>query len=141
MRDLETAAARLKKGGCSLVVVKNNTIICCREGGGIKPLLHTIDELGDDMKQSCVADKVIGKAAAALCISGGVAGIYTPVMSRAAVTMLEANGIVYSADRLVQGILNIHKTDLCPLEKLTAESDNYRDILAIVKNFTQKAFR
>ncbi len=141
MRDLEIATRQLKNSSYAFVAVKDGNVICCKEGGGIKPLLHAIDELGEDMKGSCVADKVIGKAAAALCVFGGVIGIYTPVMSRSAVGILEENGVVYSADYMAQGILNKDKSDLCPLEKLTADADCCEDILDIVREFTGRPFK
>lgn len=87
------------------------------------------------MRGSCVADKVIGKAAAALCVLGGVKGVYTPVMSRDAKGLLADNGIIHSTTLLVPGILNKDRSDLCPLEKLTADTDDYKDIYSIVKEF------
>lgn len=135
MKDLEIATERLKNSGYSLIVVKNGDVIFKGNDGGIKPLFNAVKELGDDMNQSCIADRVIGKAAAALCVAAGVTGIYTPVMSRAVVKLLVQNRIVYSTDLLVPGIMNQNKTDLCPLEKLTSHTENWEEILDIVNGF------
>ncbi|MDD2573757.1 MAG: DUF1893 domain-containing protein [Bacillota bacterium] len=141
MRDLETATERLKESSDSLIVVKDGHVLLSKDEGGIRPLFNALSELGEDMKGSCIADKVIGKAAAALCVFAGAAGVYTPVMSKAAVRLLADNGIVYSMDLLVPGVLNKDKADLCPLEKMTANTDDYRKIYEMVKGFVGKPFK
>jgi hypothetical protein len=138
MRDLEIATEELKNSSHSLIVAKNGRIIMRKNEGGIKPLFDAVLELGDEMNHSSVADRVIGKAAAALCISGGITGVYTPVMSRAAVRLLAENGIVHSTDLMVPGIMNRDKTDLCPLEKLTSGADSWEEVLDIVREFAKR---
>jgi hypothetical protein len=138
MKDLATATERLKRSSDSLVVVKDGNILISTQKGGIRPLFDAVSELGYKMEGSCIADKVIGKAAAALCISAGVKGVYTPVMSRAAKGLLANNGIIHSTHLLVPWILNKDRSDLCPLEKLTMETDNWMEIVEIVKEFLSK---
>ena len=138
MKDLATATERLRTSGDSLVVVKDGNILTSKQNGGIRPLFDAVSELGDEMEGSCIADKVIGKAAAALCISAGVKGVYTPVMSRAANELLANNGIIHSTHLLAPWILNKDRSDLCPLEKLTMGTDNWKDIVEIVKEFVSK---
>ena len=141
MKDLATAMERLKQSSDTLVVVKDGQIIHSSQRGGIRPLFDAVSDLGEDMKGSSVADKVMGKAAAALCISAGVRGVHTPVMSRAAQALLTDRGIPYTTDLLVAGILNKNKSDLCPLEKLTAETDCPEGIAGIVKQFLIKPLK
>ena len=138
MRDLETATERLKRSSASLVVVKDGNILTRKQKGGIRPLFDAVSELGDEMEGSCVADKVMGKAAAALCVWGGVKGVYAPVMSRAARGLLANSGIIHSTHLLVPWILNKNQSDLCPLEKLAAETDNWKDIVDIVEKFISR---
>ena len=138
MKDLATATERLRTSSDSLVVVKDGNILTSKQNGGIRPLFDAVSELGDEMEGSCIADKVIGKAAAALCISAGVKGVYTPVMSRAANELLANNGIIHSTHLLAPWILNKDRSDLCPLEKLTMGTDNWKDIVEIVKEFVSK---
>lgn len=138
MKDLATATEKLRTSGDSLVVVKDGNILTSKQNGGIRPLFDAVSELGDEMEGSCIADKVIGKAAAALCISAGVKGVYTPVMSRAAKGLLADNGIIHSTHLLVPWILNKDKSDLCPLEKMTMGTDDWKDIVEIVKDFVTK---
>jgi hypothetical protein len=138
MRDLKTATERLKGSGDSLVVVKHGRILLSSQEGGIRPLFNAVTDLGQEMRGSCVADRVIGKAAAALCIFGGASGIYTPVISRAAAELLAENGIMYSADLFVPGILNSDKSDLCPLERLTADTNNWTGIVETVREFMNR---
>ncbi len=135
MRDLEIATKKLKEGKDSLVIVKDGLILLSKKGMGIRPLFDAITELGYDAKGGSIADRVIGKAAAALCIYAEVNGVYTPVLSKPAMELLIKDGIHYSMDSLVPGILNKEQRDLCPLEKITADIDGYRDIVSIVKEF------
>ncbi len=135
MRDLEIATEKLRKDDVSLVVVKDGLILLSKKGMGIRPLFDGFSELGMNAKGSFIADRVIGKAAAALCIHAGVHGVYTPVLSKPAAELLKGKGIFCSTDSLVPGILNKERTDFCPLEKITADIDNYRDMVNVVKIF------
>jgi hypothetical protein len=59
---------------------------------------------------------VIGRAAAALAVSGGAARIHGLLASTGAEAFARAHNLAFSADRLVPEILNRDKTGPCPLE-------------------------
>jgi hypothetical protein len=124
MKDLKIAKERLNSGESVLVVVKKGLVIAERQGRGIRPLFETVQQLGRRVEGSSIADKVIGKAAALLCIHYRVSAIYTPVMGLNAQRILDQYNLYYEADRIVPCILNNDGTDSCPLEKITAEIDD-----------------
>lgn len=138
MRDLAIATEKLKTSGDSLIVVKDGLVLLSKKGGGIGPLFDALLELGERMKGSCVADRVIGKAAAALCVFSKIKKVYTPVLSKTAVELLVNNKIIYSTDFLVPGILNKDRTGFCPLESITADMEDHREIYDAVKKFLGK---
>jgi hypothetical protein len=137
MKDLKIAREQLKDSRSALVVVKDGAVIAQKCGAGIGPLIETIDELGGDIVGSSIADKVIGKAAAMLCIHYKVGAIYTPVLGINAQKVLDGFGLYYEADSIVPSILNNDGTDSCPLEKVTSAIDNPDRAVAEIMRFLQ----
>ena len=113
----------LKKQLCehSLVVVKDGKI-SSYDGRGIRPVFDYLSE--NNFKDAFVADRIIGKASALLLVYGQVDEVYTPVISKPAVKVFEDNNIKYSADKIVDNIINRSGTDLCLMEKKVQNIDN-----------------
>lgn len=105
----------------SLVVVKDGKT-SVYDGRGIKPVVDYLSK--DNFKGAFVADKVIGKASALLLVYGKVQEVYTPTISKPAAKVFEDNNIKYSADKIVDNIINRTGTDLCPMEKKVQNIDN-----------------
>lgn len=76
-------------------------------------LLHTEPET---LRGAEVADKVVGKAAAALMILGGVRRAYAHVVSQPAAELLRAHGIDLSFGTQVPHIMNRTGTGQCPMD-------------------------
>ena len=121
--------------GHSLAVVEGQNVKFY-EGRGIKPLVNYLDK--NDFKGACVADKAIGKASALLLVYGGAKNVYTPLISRGAVEVFEANNVNFKAQKTVDNILNRRGDDLCPMEKAVLDIDNpkkaYKTLKKAVKN-------
>ena len=60
VRNLELAREVLSTTDCSIVVVNYGKIWKQKTGEGIKPILETIDEMGEDIKGSVIGDKITG---------------------------------------------------------------------------------
>lgn len=105
----------------SLVVVKDGRT-SVYDGRGIKPVVDYLEK--DNFDGAFVADKVIGKASALLLVYGKVQEVYTPAISKPAVKVFEDNNVKYSADKIVDNIINRTGTDLCPMEKKVQNIDN-----------------
>lgn len=82
---------------------------------GVRDLyqLHTTSVL----RGAAVADKTIGKGAAALMIAGGVKRATTLSISREALEMLQAAGVETTYTDLLDFIPNRDRTGECPLEQ------------------------
>jgi ferredoxin len=112
--DLISEMANLIDGGASAAVAKNGVITAVRTGRGLAPLMELYRE--GLLKGAVVMDKVIGRAAAAICIDGGALEVYARLMSADAAEMLSSRGIKNSAEKTVAAILNRERAGSCPME-------------------------
>ena len=108
--------------GAAVVAARNGVIVAVEEGRGIGPLLKLLD--GMKLQGALVADKVIGRAAAAICAQGGARKVCTPLAGKGAAELLGKRGIALEAEQTVERILNRDKTDSCPMEKAVAGMDD-----------------
>ena len=92
--------------GCSLVVESRGEVSTYNKKGR----LHGAH----------VADKLVGKASAALLVRGGVSEVYALVMSRLATPLLDQAGIAYDYGELVDRIVIPQGDTRCPLEQIVA---------------------
>lgn len=126
----------LRKEGCSLVV-KNHSIITTYSKPGVRDLEHLLDHEPDVLHGASIADKVIGKAAAAMVVVGGVKELYAEVMSKKAIPFLEEAGIAYSYGTLVDTIKE--EGGRCKLEKITAPATTPEETVALLRtHFKEK---
>lgn len=107
----------LHKEECSCVVEGNGGRFIGRSRGvsDLWRLLRTNPEVLDG---ATVADKVVGKGAAAIMAVGNVAEVYADVISRHALELLEKESISIEYGNLVPDIVNRAGTGLCPVETL-----------------------
>jgi hypothetical protein len=138
MRDLQIATEELVKNCYSLVIAKNGSVIVRSKGKGVRSLFEAIDKNREEIAGSSIADRVIGKAAAMLCVYGRVKAVYTPVASESAIEILRNNSIHAEAEKLVPFILNANRTDMCPVEKLTSGLDLPEQVVNTIRKFLNK---
>ena len=132
--DLLAEMKALVEGGASCVVARDGVIVGKETGRGIKPILKLLDE--GKLAHALVVDKVIGRAAAAICIAGNARRIHASIMGADAATLLKERGVEASADKMVPKILNRALTDGCPMEQAV---DGLEDPAAMVKELKAKA--
>lgn len=120
MTDIEIAKANLH--GHSICLCRRGDIIV-DDGRGISPMIKFIKE-GKDLTGYCVADIIVGKAAALLFLKAGVCEVYGRVMSQSAKNILTAHGVPCSFDTLTDRIINRAGTDICPMEKTVGNIDS-----------------
>lgn len=82
-----------------------------------------------------VADKVVGRAATALMILGGVRRVYADTISQLALELFAQNNVEISYNQVVPHIINRAKTDLCPLERATKDLESLEEIFAAIEAF------
>lgn len=116
--DMSRVVAALQKEGVTLAV--DNGRLNTYSEHGVKTLMDLFDKHPRVLQEARVADKVVGKAAAALMVLGGVKEVYAETISKPGKLMLDKFGVRNSAGTTVDNILNADKSDLCPLEKAVA---------------------
>lgn len=113
MTDLQRAKENL--AGHSIALCRGDRVLTS-DKRGISPMLDWIQE-SVDLKGWSAADIIVGKAAALLFAFAGISEVYAKVLSVGGARALEAHGIPYSYDTLVQNIVNRKGDGVCPMEK------------------------
>jgi hypothetical protein len=120
MNDLEIAKSLLSKKRLTLVIVKNGKTLFETQFHRISGFLKAIEQEGKNLHDASVADRVVGKAVALLCVYAKVKEVYAETLSVEGKNALQQNGIAIEAKELVNTILDDRKKDLCPYEKEAA---------------------
>lgn len=130
-KDLKIAAELLKKDGFSFVAVNGENIITSRKRG-IAPLLELLEE-GSTLEGYCVADKVIGMAAAYLYVILKPDEIYALTVSEHALSVFENYGFSVSYENKVSAIRNRTNTGFCPMEQAVIDAVSPDEALTLIK--------
>lgn len=126
----------LRREKCSLVV-KNHGIVTTYSKPGVRDLEYLLDHDPEMLHGATIADKVIGKAAAAMVVVGGVKELYAEVMSKKAIPFLEEACIAYTYGTLVDTIKE--EGDRCQLEKITAPATTPEETVDLLRaHFEEK---
>ena len=141
MTEFNIAKDLLIKEAYSLVIYKDGKIIMTSKEKGLKPIMVAIAEYREEIKGAILADKIIGKAAALLCIYGGIKEVYAHTLSDCAKEILQKNGVRVESNRVVPYIINREGNDKCPMEKLVENIEVPEDAHKAVLNFISKQTR
>jgi hypothetical protein len=121
MSDLDLAKSMLYKKKLTLVIVKNGEVLFETNSHRISGFLGAIDQLGAMLEGASVADRVAGKAVALLCVYAKIRDVFAEVLSKKAKAVFEENGISHEWKTLVDNVLDLNKSGVCPFEKAAAD--------------------
>ncbi len=103
---------------------------------GIAPLVELCDmNTGHD--ELFVADKIIGKAGALLCVKCCVKVLFAKVASQAALKVLSEYGVDAICEEKVAYIMDRTGKEKCPMEVLAADTQSPNEMYMRVKEFLQ----
>ena len=102
---------------------------------GVADLYQLLTTEATFLRNSSIADKVVGKGAAALMVKGGVVRVHADVISAPALALLEASGVAVSYAEVVEGIRNRAGTDMCPVEKRCLPLKNVDEMVEEIRDF------
>lgn len=125
-------------------IAKNNlsghTICLCKNGDclysekrGIAPMMDFIAS-GTNLAGYSVADIVVGKAAALLFVKCGIKNVFAKTLSENGKKILERYGIDFEYETLAEKIINRSGTDICPMEKAVANTDDPEEAFSILES-------
>ena len=80
-------------------------------------MMALLKEDADILKGACVADRVIGRAAALLMEKAGVAAAFGGIVSSHALKAFGKSNISFTFEKEVEYIINRTKTGMCPMEQ------------------------
>lgn len=104
---------------------------------GVVDLLMLYDKEPSVLRDALVADKVVGKGAAALMAAGGVREVYGEVMSVSALDLLKQHGVTVSYGVVVPHVINRSGDGICPVEALCATETDVDVMITRIRNFIQ----
>lgn len=113
----------LLKENHTIVIYKSDASLVVSNERGIAPLIKLLSENRTQLKDSIIADKVIGKAAALLMVYGEAKEVFTPTISYPALKVLKSHNIKIHYDNIVERIINRKGDGLCPMETLCIDVD------------------
>ncbi len=134
MQDLDIARNELHSKGLTLVIVKDGKIIYETHFHRISGFIEAIDKFERDIEHSCVADRVVGKAVALLCVYASIKGVYAEVLSRQAQVVLENQKMFYQFGEIVDTVLDSRRTGTCPFEGVAASLSDPEQAYEAFKN-------
>lgn len=138
MIDVELAKKILYDENQKLVVVKNGEVIFKSKDRGIRPMYVLSTEMKDKAKGGSIADRVIGKGAAMLCVYLNIERVYGELMSQSGINVLHKSNIKYTVKESCKSIKNRDKTDLCPIEKRSVDIEDPEVLLKRIKSFLKQ---
>ena len=122
---METLVEALVKSGSSLALWHGDEIELL-EGRGVKPLYSLLVSQPEKLRGAWIADKVVGKGAAALMIAGGVER-----------DLFAGSQVEVTFDAEVPHIINRSGTGFCPVETLCASCATAGECVPLIARFVE----
>lgn len=123
------------EGGAHSLAIANNGKTYVFDGRGVADLFRLYTKNPEILYGASVADKVVGKGAAALMALGGVKALHALVISDAALALLKREGVEVTCDRIVPAIINRAGTGPCPVESLCKDCATPRECFPLIEVF------
>lgn len=122
----------LNEQGLSLLVF-NHDSLTTHANRGVQDLLQLISEQPERLNGAVVADKIIGKAAAAIMATGGVREVHTNIICTPARELFEKEGIMVFATEEVPMILNRDRSSMCPIDTQIADIESIEECVTVLQ--------
>jgi len=120
----------------TLRVYKDDSLVFNSTEDRLLPLLEYVRTLADNYADVVIFDKIVGRAAALLCVKAKSRAVFSPLGSRLAAEAFEEYGIEYYLEQIVPFITAADKKDMCPMEKLSLGKDPEEFYQAIIHRLT-----
>jgi hypothetical protein len=103
----------------TLRVYEDSTLIFASDKDRLLPLVEYIDKFASNHRDVVIFDKIMGRAAALLCIKADCREVYSPLGSQLAIELLEQHGIKHHLSQNVPCIQKPNQEGMCPMELLS----------------------
>ncbi|QQK07472.1 DUF1893 domain-containing protein [Miniphocaeibacter halophilus] len=135
MDNLKVAKEKMIIDNRSLVVVKNGQIVFESSKKGIVPMYDLYNE--GLTGKIYISDRFIGGGAAKFILNfeASTVEVFTNIISKGALNLLESKGIKVEYKKIVDKILNRTGDDFCPVEKISMENDDFNVFYNKLRDF------
>lgn len=135
---MEELISLLHSGGYSCVIANGEKIRIFTQRG-VADLYDLLTQEPEFLKGALIADKVVGKGAAALMVLGGIKELYTDIISSKAMELFQESGsIKVDFVQEVPFIWNRDHTGWCPVETMCSEETSAEHILPLISDFLKR---
>lgn len=134
---MEELISLLHSGGYSCVIANGEKIRTFTQRG-VADLYDLLNQEPEFLKGASIADKVVGKGAAALMILGGISELHTDIISTKALDLLKESDVKVEFEQEVPFIWNRDHTGFCPIETLCSEVKSVEEMLPLISDFIEK---
>lgn len=135
--EMSSLIRELQEGGWSCVVGKG-TVMKTFSRRGVADLYDILHDEPELLNGAFIADKVVGKGAAALMILGKAARLHTHIISTPALCLLRKAGVLVDSDMETDYIINRDGTGRCPVETLCDGISEPEDMLPMISDFLSR---
>ena len=125
------ARKRLEEGDFTCVLLTEDGREHTSRERGVKPLLELLSTKRT-FREFVAADKTVGAGAAHLYVLLGVRTLWTNIVSRSALEVLEANEITVAFGECVPYIINRRGDGPCPIETAVAEATSSEEAYGLI---------
>lgn len=134
---MEELISMLHTGGYSCVIANGKEIRTFTQRG-VADLYDLLTMEPEFLKGAIIADKVVGKGAAALMILGEIKELYTDVISTKALELFQKSEVKVDFTQEVPFIWNRNHTGWCPVETMCSEENSAENILPLIRDFLER---
>ncbi len=127
----------LHTGGYSCTIANKGEIRTFTQRG-VADIYDLLTQEPEFLKGASIADKVVGKGAAALMILGGIKELYTDIISSKALELFRKSDVKVDFAQEVPFIRNRDHTGVCPVETMCSEVESVEAMLPLIRNFLEK---
>ncbi len=136
MTTIEQLIKLLHDGNYSCVIANGNDLRFFHQKG-IADLYELLHRMPHFLKGAQIADKVVGKGAAALMIVGEIKRVHADIISEPAIQLFQNTSIKVTYTQTVPAIINRKGDGFCPVESLCAQANNAHACIPLIDKFVQ----
>lgn len=134
---MEELITLLHSGGYSCVIAKDENIRTFTQRG-VADLYDLLTQEPDFLKGALIADKVVGRGAAALMILGGIKELHTDIISTNALDLFKESDVKVDFVQEVPFIWNRNHTGWCPVETMCSQEKSAENMLPLISGFLER---
>lgn len=134
---MEELISLLHKGSYSCTIANGGETRTFNQRG-VADIYDLLTGEPEFLKGASVADKVVGKGAAALMILGNIKELYADVISTKALELFRKSSVKVEFAQEVPVIRNRDHTGICPVETMCSEVESAEAILPLIRTFLEK---